>query len=864
MTAPTFISATSIPADDAAAANAGPTVTIDKDTGALASAQAGDLVVVVIQYRNLADTGTNEQTWNTETGGQLWNNTRGVSTASHHCRIFWCRFNGTWTADPSFSNYDSSQTPQGTLALTAVAMVFRPDSAADHWVVCNGPLRGTFTAGSTPFTKTITGLTPRRDDTVTLAVWSTADDNTWDSLSGTNWTQSGLSAQYRNTTGSDQSLAIAYQLQGTAAATNNVSLNQATLGGDAGGTQIISFAAVTMPSGGPQGTVGYVQGDRTQYPGGGVTSMEATLSAVGSGNAVVIAFNHETTSGEEVTSITDNQGNQYYPVCQVSELIYEQTSAIAWAANITNAPTTFTVSISGGGEGYAHIYAVEVSGIGAFDVAAVWGGLNPDGFSDWNPATVARTPSVDGCFLLGHAFLDAGANVHTAADDADGWTLAFGGIDGSPDEANVLHYRVQSTASAEDYDIDVPANSALPGMVMAWAAFRPASSGATYGTGPRVYPHGPIGAAPSYLFLRGSDTAGGPIAVGQTTETDVSQAITARQVRALGQATSTEVAQAITPALASTIGQVTETDTAQTVGGVLAGTIAQASETDLAQTIAASHVLAVAQASETDTAQAITFVPPAGVVAQVVETDTAQAIAAQQIRAVGQVEETDTAQAITVQRALQVAQVVETDTAQAVAAQHVGLVAQASETDAAQAITFVPPAGVVAQVVETDTAQAIAAQQIRAVGQVNESDAAQAVNGEQARAVAQASETNLAQGISLRVGAIQAVETDVAQPIARLLQGALGQAIEVDSAFAVAALLRSGIVQVAEVDTAFDVTPPGAQIVQQAVEFDMAQAIEVRVFAAAGRRGAPLLPSAGGRRNISTAHRSNLSTGRRT
>jgi hypothetical protein len=473
VTAPTFVAATSTPADNGA--QAGPTITIDKDAGALSNAQTGDLVVVVAQYRGLADTTTNAQLLPNESGGQCWSNTRGVSTSSHHSRIFWCTFNGTWTADPSFSRYDSTFTPQGTLALTCVAMVFRPDSQSDFWVVCNGPIRGTFTAGSTPFTKTITGLTPRKDDTVTIAVWSTADDNTWDSLSGTNWTQSGLSAQYRNTTGSDQSLAIAYQLQGTAAATNNVSLNQATLGGDAGGTQLISFAAVTLPTGGTVNTIDVVQSDREHQPGGGVTLLQAVLpSTVTNGNGVVLAFNHETTSGAEITSITDDKGNAFYPICQVSEIIYEQTGVIAFCPNMQNAPKTFEVTLSGSGEGYAHIYAVEVQGISAFDLASVKAQINPDAFADWNPATPARTPSVNGCFLLGHAFLDAGANVHTAADDADGWTLEFGGIDGTPDEGNVLHWQVQGTAAAEDYDIDVPANSALPSIIMTWAAFQPA------------------------------------------------------------------------------------------------------------------------------------------------------------------------------------------------------------------------------------------------------------------------------------------------------------------------------------------------------------------------------------------------------
>ena len=472
MAAPTFIGVTAVPTDSGTAANAGPTVTIDKDAGALSSAQAGDLIVVVVQYRAVADTGTMGQVLPNEYGGQNWNIERGHTGSSHHSRIIWCRFNGTWTADPTFSHYVNGAV-SGSLALTAVAMVFRPDSTAKHWVVCNGPIRGTFTAGSSPFTKTITGLTPRKNDTVTVGVFSTADDNTWGSLSGTNWTQSGLSAQYRNTTGSDQSLAIVYQLQGTAAATNNVSLNQATLGGDAGGTQIVSFAAITMPEGTNVTTVASVQADRTFNDSSGATSVATLGAAVTSGNAVIVNWNHETAAAAEVVSILDDQSNEYIQLGRWNDMLFEQTKIIAWRPNITNGPTTITATLSAG-EIFRHIYAREVAGLGAFDLAVGYVQSCPDAFSAWNPATPSRTPSVNGCFLSGQAFIDGGANQHDVADDADGWTLGFGGIDGTPDEPNVEHYQIQGTAAAEDYDIDVPSSVGATGVVMGWAAFRPA------------------------------------------------------------------------------------------------------------------------------------------------------------------------------------------------------------------------------------------------------------------------------------------------------------------------------------------------------------------------------------------------------
>lgn len=473
MTAPTFIGVTAVPTDGASAVNAGPTVTLDKDAGALASAQAGDLIVIVCQYRGVGDAVNVTQMLPNEYGGQCWNIERGFTGNNHHSRMFWCRFNGTWTADPTVSHYDSGFGVSGTAALTAVAMVFRPDNAADHWVVCNGPIRGTFTAGTTPFTKTITGLTPRKNDTVTIAVWSTADDNTWGSLSGTNWTQSGLSAQYRNTTGTDQSLAIAYQLQGTAAATNNVSLNQATLGGDAGGTQLISFAAITMPEGTNVATVADVQTDDGGYSSSSSTTVTATLaSGVTSGNSVVGAVHFETAAGSEIVSILDDQSNEYYQLVRVNDMPFEQTKLLFWRPGITNAPTTVTLTLSTAE--IAHRMCIsEVAGLGVFDLAVGKVQHCDDNTSIFNPATPSLTPSVNGCYLLGSAQFTGGGNFD-AVQDADGWTLIFGGINGTPEESDAYHRQIQTTATAEDYDIDVPANVNATVANLVWAAFRPA------------------------------------------------------------------------------------------------------------------------------------------------------------------------------------------------------------------------------------------------------------------------------------------------------------------------------------------------------------------------------------------------------
>jgi hypothetical protein len=95
------------------------------------------------------------------------------------------------------------------------------------------------------------------------------------------------------------------------------------------------------------------------------------------------------------------------------------------------------------------------------------------------------------------------------------------------------------------------------------------------------------------------------IPIGQATETDTAQAVTAVKgalVVALGQATETDTAQAVTP-----------------VGGPITVVLGQATETDIAQAVTAvagGHTVLVGQAVETDTAFAVTPVQP-GVVTTV-------------------------------------------------------------------------------------------------------------------------------------------------------------------------------------------------------------------------------------------------------
>lgn len=194
------------------------------------AAAAGDLVIIYAWKRTASGAMT------ISAGGQTWN-TIGVTASTNatlSANVFWCIFNGTWTFDPSV-------TFNATTNNSSFYIVYRPTSSSYTWAV-DAAQTGTFVDQAVAASFTITGWTPNNARNVSFAAWNTDDDNTWGTLTGTNWTKGTLSAQYRNIAGSDASASFAYQIQtGSAAATNNVSQTEATLGNDGGLTFAICF-----------------------------------------------------------------------------------------------------------------------------------------------------------------------------------------------------------------------------------------------------------------------------------------------------------------------------------------------------------------------------------------------------------------------------------------------------------------------------------------------------------------------------------------------------------------------------------------------------------------------------------------------
>jgi len=193
--------------------------------------QAGDLVFIT------ACTSGATQPAISETGGQTWTALTQQVQTRNRAKSFWCIFNGTWDADPSVTLTSSANN-------TVRMLVFRPNGGTNStWEVDVAESSGLYSSPSNPYTVTITGITTQTDGALVIAGWTSADDNTWGSLTG-GWTVISP-AQVRNTSGSfDQSVTHAWMVKVSAGGTGDVSQNQATLGGDAGTYIIMAFKEV--------------------------------------------------------------------------------------------------------------------------------------------------------------------------------------------------------------------------------------------------------------------------------------------------------------------------------------------------------------------------------------------------------------------------------------------------------------------------------------------------------------------------------------------------------------------------------------------------------------------------------------------
>ncbi len=228
-----YIGTCSIPVDDAAASN---TSTTNTWTNRFNDLQVGDIIYAYPQQRGSATMSIGVA------AGQTWSSFTNVTGTNISVTVLYCRFNGTWSTDPRFDFSAGTNT-------SVVIEAYRPPNSTDTWAVDQAQASGTFNATGT--TKTITGITTAQANTVTIAIWATADDNSWESSSGTGWYGMETSGfgQSRNIAGSDQSMTVAHKIQTSAGATGNVVRNQSVNGADAGITIIFSMYTITASSG---------------------------------------------------------------------------------------------------------------------------------------------------------------------------------------------------------------------------------------------------------------------------------------------------------------------------------------------------------------------------------------------------------------------------------------------------------------------------------------------------------------------------------------------------------------------------------------------------------------------------------------
>jgi len=212
------------------------------------AAVLGDLIVAQVFVR------ANTAPWLVGvTGGQDWNKTVVHVGANHSYATFFCRFNGTWAADPSFLNTST----EGTVGFIHV---FRPTDPNARWGLEQYALGS---GAGTGFT--ITGVTPRSQNTVSLATVVSIDDNEYVLTTPGRWSWPGIKQQ-RTTGGADGAISTVYLTQAAPSATGNVTLTQATLGADAGLTMVQVFAESVDP--GIGALVGRGRGPRNTDPRG--------------------------------------------------------------------------------------------------------------------------------------------------------------------------------------------------------------------------------------------------------------------------------------------------------------------------------------------------------------------------------------------------------------------------------------------------------------------------------------------------------------------------------------------------------------------------------------------------------------------
>lgn len=208
-----------------------------------ASMVAGHLVIVDLVVR---DTGLTAVPAVSEAGGQTWSDAMGGSTnsgQSMRSKRFWCRFNGTWSATPTF-------TFGGTAgqSITGLMSVFAPNTAGSTWSLDTGSYN---TGSDTDLdaTATVSNYATSNDGALAYSVNSNNDNNTVTLDTANSWSSATIG--HVNAGGTGISISTLYQIVPSATTIGGYTLNQ-NAGNDSWRWLTGSFLE-TPPAGGSTG-----------------------------------------------------------------------------------------------------------------------------------------------------------------------------------------------------------------------------------------------------------------------------------------------------------------------------------------------------------------------------------------------------------------------------------------------------------------------------------------------------------------------------------------------------------------------------------------------------------------------------------
>jgi hypothetical protein len=337
-----------------------------------------------------------------EAGGQTWTSLTQRNATRCRMRNFWCIFNGTWSANPSV---DCGGTTNNIVRLLA----FQGDYGTQTgWAVDASESSATYTAPTTPFTVTIPSITTATDGALVIATWTSVDDNSWSSLSGSTHTYTALTpAQVRNTSGTyDGSQSHAWMIDSTAGATGTISQNQ-SLGGDAGAYCHIAFVQSNTPIEMVPDATGYHSqlGDGATL---GVTidlAPDSTGYQTQLGDGAVLTLGGGSGSFDGSIVATADDGYEYTGTWATGEVAFgrEGTSnevigglrftgiTIPAGSTITSAYVrVYIVNGSGTGNVLARVRAVDAANPGQFSSGSLPSAATlTSAYTDW---TVAMSP----------------------------------------------------------------------------------------------------------------------------------------------------------------------------------------------------------------------------------------------------------------------------------------------------------------------------------------------------------------------------------------------------------------------------------------------------------------------------------------